>query len=122
MRVKVELSNDHYTDECWYELWDKLLKYSFPITFIVSLLFVFTPTTKEAFTIWGVGGTIDYIQSNETIQQLPDKVVNALNVWVVNGKFHFMDIIIKIYIIHLFVQMVIHTINVFHITMILNIF
>ena len=32
--------------------------------------------------IFGVGGTIDYIKSNETINQLPDKCVKALDAWV----------------------------------------
>ena len=43
---------------------------------------VFVPTTKDAMLIFGVGGTIDYIKSNETINQLPDKCVNALEAWV----------------------------------------
>jgi hypothetical protein len=29
--------------------------------------------------IYGVGGTVDYIKSNDTAKQLPDKVVNALD-------------------------------------------
>lgn len=30
----------------------------------------------------GVGGTIDYIKSNEKIKQIPDKCFNALDAWV----------------------------------------
>lgn len=74
--------NDSYVDDCWKELWIKLFKFCLPSTIIVSLLFILTPTTKEAFTIWGIGGTIDYIQSNEKVKELPDKVVNALDLWV----------------------------------------
>jgi hypothetical protein len=40
---------------------------------------IFIPTTKQALVIYGVGGTIDYIKSNETAKQLPDKVVMALD-------------------------------------------
>ena len=40
---------------------------------------VFIPTTKQALVIYGVGGTIDYIKSNETAKQLPDKVILALD-------------------------------------------
>jgi NADH:ubiquinone oxidoreductase subunit 6 (subunit J) len=40
---------------------------------------VFTPTTKEMLLIYGVGGTVDYIKTNDTAKQLPDKVVNALD-------------------------------------------
>ena len=49
---------------------------------ICASLRIFTPTSKEAMLIWGVGGTIDYIRDNETIRQLPDKCVNALDAWV----------------------------------------
>lgn len=51
--------------------------------FIVSvLLFIFIPTTKDALLIWGVGGTIDYIKSNDTAKQLPDKCIKALDKFV----------------------------------------
>lgn len=76
--------NDDFVDDCWKELWIKLFKYCFPTTIIITLLFIFTPTTKEAFAIWGVGGTIDYIKSNEKIKELPDKVVNTLDLWINN--------------------------------------
>ena len=55
---------------------------SFATLVISSLIFVFVPSTKEAVLIWGVGSTIDYLQENETAKQLPDKCINALNVWV----------------------------------------
>jgi NADH:ubiquinone oxidoreductase subunit 6 (subunit J) len=45
---------------------------------------VFTPTTKEMLLIYGVGGTVDYIKSNDTAKQLPDKVVNALDKYIDN--------------------------------------
>ena len=32
--------------------------------------------------IYGVGGTLDYVQSNEKIQQLPDKVVDAIDLFI----------------------------------------
>lgn len=51
--------------------------------FILSmLLFIFIPTKKDALLIWGVGGTIDYIKSNETAKQLPDKCIQALDKFV----------------------------------------
>ena len=43
---------------------------------------IFVPTTNEALMIFGIGGTIDYIQDNEKLQQLPDKCVEALDLWV----------------------------------------
>lgn len=45
---------------------------------------IFIPTTNEALLIYGVGGTIDYIKSNNTAKQLPDKCVKALDKWVEN--------------------------------------
>lgn len=45
---------------------------------------VFVPSTSELYTIYGIGGTIDYIKSNDTAKQLPDKVVEALDAWVDN--------------------------------------
>lgn len=43
-----------------------------------------TPTTKEAYLIYGVGSTIDYIQDNPKAKQLPDKCIDALSRWVDN--------------------------------------
>lgn len=55
---------------------------SYLILSIGTLIQVFLPTTKEAMMIWGVGGTIDYIKSNETAKQLPDKCIMALDKFV----------------------------------------
>jgi hypothetical protein len=74
--------NDDHVDDCWKKFWIKLFKYCFPTTIIITLLFIFTPTTKEALMIWGVGGTIDYVKSNDTAKQLPDKCIEALDKWV----------------------------------------
>lgn len=60
----------------------KVIKISI-ISLIIGLFGVtFIPTTKEAFLIYGVGGTIDYVKSNPTAKQLPDKCVKALDKWV----------------------------------------
>ena len=58
------------------------LKTSTIVFFICLPLTILIPTKDEALLIWGVGSTIDYIQNNETVQQLPDKCVNALDAWV----------------------------------------
>lgn len=53
------------------------------ITFFITLpLCVLTPTKNEALLIYGVGTTVDYLQSNEIVNQLPDKCVKALDTWV----------------------------------------
>ena len=64
------------------DLCKKCLKFSAPILIVCLLIKIFVPTTKEALFIYGVGGTIDYIKSNPTAKQLPDKCVNALDKWV----------------------------------------
>ena len=56
-----------------------ILNLSFIMLPIGSLGLVFIPTTKEALAILGIGGSIDYIKSNDKIKQLPDKCVNALD-------------------------------------------
>lgn len=51
--------------------------------FLPSILTViFLPTSKEAYMIWGIGGTIDYIMTNEVIQKLPDKTVQCLDKFI----------------------------------------
>jgi hypothetical protein len=53
---------------------------SFAIGFvIVSVITIMLPTKQDMVEIIGLGGTIDYIQNNEKAQNLPDKVVNAID-------------------------------------------
>lgn len=55
------------------------------IVFVVSIVCnVFIPTKNDALLIYGVGGTIDYIKSNDTAKQLPDKRIKALDKLVDN--------------------------------------
>ena len=55
------------------------------IAFFVSVsINAFTPTTNDALLIYGLGGTIDYIKSNDTSKQLPDKCVKALDKYLDN--------------------------------------
>ena len=55
------------------------------IVFFVSVFMnIFIPTTNEALLIYGVGGTIDYIKSNDTAKQLPDKYIKALDKYLDN--------------------------------------
>lgn len=59
-----------------------LRKTSYSILGVGLLLTIFVPNTKEAIMIYGIGGTIDYLKSNDTVKQLPDKCVMALDKWV----------------------------------------
>ena len=75
---------------CWdeymreYKKWMRNAK-RFAVIFFVSVFInIFIPTTNQALLIYGVGGTIDYIKSNDTAKQFPDKCVKALDKWVDN--------------------------------------
>ena len=49
---------------------------------ISALMCLFVPGSKQAMLIWGLGQTVDYIQENEAVKELPDKCVEALEVWL----------------------------------------
>lgn len=70
------------TEKKFIKVWLKIFKSSLIISFIAVVLAIFIPTTKEAYMIYGIGGTIDYLKENETAKQLPDKVINALDKWI----------------------------------------
>lgn len=70
--VSDRLDNDHPTIL-------KIVKRSILILGFSLLGVIFLPNTKQAYMIWGLGGTIDYIKSNETVQKLPDKTIQCLD-------------------------------------------
>ena len=75
---------------CWdeymreYKKWMRNAKICAVIFFVSVFINIFIPTTKQALLIYGVGGTIDYIKSNDTAKQLPDKCVKALDKYLDN--------------------------------------
>lgn len=58
------------------------IKISFIAIIIGALGDIFTPSTKEMYAIYGIGGTIDYIKSNDKAKELPDKCIDALTRYV----------------------------------------
>ena len=53
------------------------------VALAISLVgIIFIPTKQDMMLIYGVGATLDYLQDNEKVQQLPDKCVDALEAWV----------------------------------------
>jgi hypothetical protein len=46
---------------------------------VALVLDFFIPNRNDMLLIYGLGGTIDYVQSNDKAKQLPDKAVEALN-------------------------------------------
>ena len=60
----------------------KILTRSAAVLAISILGIVFIPSKQDMVLIYGVGTTLDYLQDNEKVQQLPDKCVDALEAWV----------------------------------------
>lgn len=72
-------------DESWdYKRYLKYSKVCILVTIVSCVINIFIPTTNQALLIYGVGGTIDYIKSNDTAKQLPDKCVKALDKYLDN--------------------------------------
>ena len=69
-------------DKRWAEFSSKLFKISLPCFFTFCVSSILTPITNEAMLIYGVGTTIDYVKQNNSLQQIPDKCINALDAWV----------------------------------------
>lgn len=55
------------------------------ILFFVNIsICAFLPSTKNAFIIYGLNGTIEYIKNNDTAKQLPDKAIKCLDLLLDN--------------------------------------
>lgn len=67
-----------------YKKWMRNAKRCATVFLVSVFMNIFIPTTNEALLIYGVGGTIDYIKSNDTAKQLPDKCVKALDKYLDN--------------------------------------
>ena len=62
----------------------KIFRVTICVMVLGTLMLVFVPNTKDAFVIYGLGGTIDYIESNKTAQGLPDKFIQAVDKYLDN--------------------------------------
>lgn len=60
----------------------RVLKKAVPSFAIALSVLCFIPSTEEAMLIYGIGGTLDYIKSNDKAKQLPDKCIDALTRYV----------------------------------------
>ena len=85
---RIEANNYKKGSENWNHYMQKFkmfLSYFKRFIFVIiiaCLINFFIPTTNQALLIYGLGGTIDYIKSNDTAKQLPDKCIKALDKWV----------------------------------------
>lgn len=66
-------------NESWAKLGKNLTRICFPLFLVFLIGGTFIPTTKEAYLIYGVGGTIDYLRSNQIAKQIPHKVIVAVD-------------------------------------------
>lgn len=64
----------------------KWIKYSLAILILSVIAKVFTPSTKDAYIIYGVGNTIDYLKSSKEAKKLPDNALKALNSYLESIK------------------------------------
>lgn len=69
----------HDDNELLSSRWKRTTIICFSICMLFAILKVLVPTTKEALIIYGAGGIVEYIQSNETVKELPDKAVQCLD-------------------------------------------
>ena len=67
-----------------FKIFLKYFKRSILVIIVSCVINVFIPTTNQALFIYGVGGTVDYIKSNDTAKQIPDKCVKALDKYLDN--------------------------------------
>ena len=87
---RVEANNYKKGGEKWnyymqkFKMFLSYFKRSIFVAIVACFINLFIPTTSQALLIYGVGGTIDYIKSNETAKQLPDKCIKALDKWADN--------------------------------------
>lgn len=56
---------------------------SFIISIIISfILAIFIPSRRDCYWILGLGGAIDYIKDNQTLQELPAKYIEYLDLYI----------------------------------------
>ena len=60
----------------------KLRKLSIIFLSIFAPIALFIPNSKQAAMIFAVGTTIEYVQNNEKIKELPDKAVLCLDKFI----------------------------------------
>ena len=61
-----------------------LRKTGIKLIFLSLILFIICaliPNTKQAYRIYGISATINYLKDNEEAKQLPDKGIKVLNKW-----------------------------------------
>lgn len=73
------IDRDYANEKREFKLGKQIAIIASIIAFVFAIGTCFIPSTKDAYMIYGIGGTIDYVKSNETAKQLPDKCLQALD-------------------------------------------
>lgn len=71
-----------FSDQINFKRFKKILISGIVIILIATLLKTFIPTTNDAFLIYGVGGTLDYLQNDSVAMQIPSKCIEAADKWL----------------------------------------
>lgn len=66
----------------YYKFWTRSFWTVVPVMILLWLGYIFVPTTKEAYMIYGIGGSIDFLKSDTTAVKLPHKVIEAIDGWM----------------------------------------
>lgn len=61
------------------QIWSRLVKKGIITSCITGIMFVLVPTTDTMYKIIGIGTIIEYLKSNDSAKQLPDKCIKALD-------------------------------------------
>lgn len=80
--IVVSLAEAYEPDDFVKNLSKFKLKLMIPLCVILGSAICFVPNERQLYMIFGVGSVIDYVQDSEKVKELPDKVVDALDIWV----------------------------------------
>lgn len=69
-----------------YGLYHKLARRFLIISIVSAIIACILPTKRECLFIYGGGSVIEYIQNNDSAKVLPDKAIEALNMWLDKNK------------------------------------
>lgn len=61
--------------------WNRISKITIICFIVIGIICVFVPSKRDLYIIYGVGGTVDYLKSNEAAKHLPDKYIKILDKW-----------------------------------------
>lgn len=49
---------------------------------VCLIIATFLPSTKQGYMIYGISNTVEYIKSNKTARELPNKAIVAIDRWL----------------------------------------